>query len=254
MQTKMKWNQHKNKASPTMSSQPQLSIYIPRIHTVFTEDVIRCVMEYSCTFLSIVRVGQVARIDFTPINSNGFHQEENTSNFRSAYVYFINKDPIRPYNPHPVWDCIEKGNSYQLSLPNDCPNISQSTDKLKSLISRCRKEDWTYWTCLKNKKPVPFTYMNIHQVVDNCIYLENQLIAQKSDLENQLISQKVNLENYMLDQVAYMERLKSDIGHLEDEIHHLKKTNEEFLKDINTLHALIWLLVIWISIWTFTSN
>lgn len=177
----------------------QLSIYIPHIHKDMTEVIIKNIMEYWRRGSGSwnIRVGKVARVDFSPIYSNGFHQEsDDKSEFRAAYVYFINKDPhpmwarndeYSPYSLHPIWECIEKGNPYHLLLPPDMEKYLKDTK---------------YWTCLENKHPIQPTYMNIHQVVDNCITQKailEQLIAQKADLENQLIAQKADLENQKAD-------------------------------------------------------
>jgi len=108
-----------------------------------------------------LRVGFVARVDFTPINkSKGFQKVIEPGAFRSAFVHFLpQRQP--PMYIHPVWDCVEKEVPYHLHVS---------------------KEE--YWICLKNKSPVQNTHMNIHQVVDNCAYLEKLIITQKTEIES----------------------------------------------------------------------
>jgi tRNA U34 5-carboxymethylaminomethyl modifying enzyme MnmG/GidA len=40
-----------------------------------------------------------------------------------------------------------------------------------------------YWICLKNKNPVQYTMMNIHQVVENSRHLENLVEEQKNKIQ-----------------------------------------------------------------------
>lgn len=159
-----------------MSSQLN-SIYIPRVSKVHTEESIRYIMDVS-------RVGMVTRVDFTPINkSKGFQKVVEPGAFRSAFVHFTTTWQHPTYT-HVVWEGIRNDVPHQLVVSKD-----------------------EYWICMKNKSPIQSTHMNIHQVVDNCAYLEKQLIAQTSETET------------LKEQVT---ELKLEIGHLKDAIQAIK--------------------------------
>jgi hypothetical protein len=142
------------------------SIYIPRISVNHTEDTIRKVMEY-------YRIGTVRHVDFIPINKKPGFVENFDQVIMSAFVYF--SDPWlssaddmysfknETYNGQghiEFWDTIACDQSYILHL-----------------------NEKEYWICLKNKKPVQRTMMNIHQVVENGRYLENLVQEQAKKIE-----------------------------------------------------------------------
>jgi hypothetical protein len=129
-----------------------------------TEDTIRNVMDY-------YRIGKVRHVDFIPINKKPGFVENFDQVMMSAFVYF--SDPWlssaddmysfknETYNGHiEFWDTISYDQPYMLHL-----------------------NEKEYWICLKNKKPVQRTIMNIHQVVENGRYLENLVQEQAKKIE-----------------------------------------------------------------------
>lgn len=138
-----------------------VSIYIPRMSTVWTEYGVKIVMER-------MKVGTVSYVDFTPIHKKpGFG--EDIDSVMSAFVHF--EDPLfgmdgkyhcmSGFPLNEFWTAIENGKSYK--------------------IQACPEE---YWICLKNKNPIKRTLMNIHQVVENGRYLENLVTSQAEEIKN----------------------------------------------------------------------
>ena len=156
------------------------SIYIPRMSTSHTVASIKNIM-------SSYRIGTVERVDFTPINKKPGFGENVDQVVMSAFVHF--SDPLlgldNCYNymsdstlgNNDFWDAISAEKPYKLQI--------------------ARNE---YWICLKNKNPVQYTMMNIHQVVENSRHLEKlveeqnnkiQKLEQKMDNMNEVIIQFV---------------------------------------------------------------
>lgn len=139
-----------------------VSIYIPRISTIWTENLIRSIMKNN-------GLGTVTRVDFTPINKKPGFSEKYESGLMSAFVHFM--DPVlcadgKYYwiNEQPLgtfWTTISNEQSYKLKINKD-----------------------EYWICLKNKNPVKHTLMNIHQVVENGRHLENLVTMQAEEIKN----------------------------------------------------------------------
>lgn len=118
------------------------SVYIPRMSVYWTEQDVKNIMYDTW-------MGDVSYVDFVSICQKPGFLTENTVNqqFKSAFVHFndyrdlhfVVRQAIDVENPKP----------YKLEIsPTE------------------------YWMLLKNKNPVPRTWMNIHQVVDNCRMLE----------------------------------------------------------------------------------
>jgi hypothetical protein len=109
-------------------------------------------------------IGTVTHVDFTPINkSKGFQGVVEPGAFRSAFVHFLAPIHLRPASiEHSIWNAIENEVPYKLFV-----------------------NEHEYWICLKNKNPVRRTHMNIHQVVDNCAYLEKLILAQAAEIKAQ---------------------------------------------------------------------
>lgn len=142
------------------------SIYIPRMSVNHTEESIRKIMR-AC------QIGTVRHVDFIPINKKPGFVENFDQVMMSAFVYF--SDPwlssaddtysfkSDKYMGHTqFWDTIAAGEAFQVNV----------TEK-------------EYWICLKNKKPIQRTMMNIHQVVENGRYLENLIQEQAKKIEEQ---------------------------------------------------------------------
>ncbi len=127
------------------------TIYIPRILSYFTEEQIaRVFINYD--------IGNVARVDFNAIGKKPGFKEEEESNVRCAFVH-INHF----YNSvvsNEIQKALEEEKEYRLQLNNN-----------------------SYWILLKTKTPVKATNMNIHQIVDNCRYLEGIVEQQQKQIE-----------------------------------------------------------------------
>ena len=119
------------------------SIYIPRIRADYTEIMIREKLNY---------VGFVKYVDFAPINpGNGFgNKEKIIGEFQCAFVHLL----LEPWNPYVVemLSYLNHGQRFTIWI-----------------------HDKEYWLILENHNPIPRTWMNIHQVVDNCRLLELQV-------------------------------------------------------------------------------
>jgi len=138
-----------------------VSIYIPRMCTVWTEYGVKEIMrKYG--------IGTVARVDFTPINKKpGFCEDVDLDvmsafvHFKDVLIYANKKYDLRSGAPlSQFWTTIAAGESYKLH------------------ISRGE-----YWICLKNKNPVKNTLMNIHQVVENGRHLECLVMSQAEEIK-----------------------------------------------------------------------
>jgi hypothetical protein len=140
------------------------SIYIPRMSTVHTEASIRKVMHD-------FRIGTVTHVDFIPINKKPGFVEYFDQVVMSAFVYFSDPwlssaDDMYCFTSEKYMGNIQFWNTIATYEPCKIP---VSTNE--------------YWLCLKNKKPIQRTMMNIHQVVENGRYLENLVQEQASKIE-----------------------------------------------------------------------
>lgn len=119
-------------------------------------------------------IGIVSYVDFTPINKRPGFGEDVDSVVKSAFVHFSD-----PYY-------AEIGGSYGYHFRYRTTNRNTDFwDKINSDQSyKLQLESREYWICLKNKKPVQRTLMNIHQVVENGRYLENLITEQGEEIKN----------------------------------------------------------------------
>lgn len=134
-------------------------IYIPRIAVTFTE--------YNIVLLfNNFDIGRVSRVDFTSIGKKpGFIEEpteatELNTNFRAAFIH------------------IEAFYGSQLS--DDIQRALETEECYKLQVS-----EKSFWMLLKATNPIKETKMNIHQIVDNCRYLEGIVEAQQKQIEAQ---------------------------------------------------------------------
>lgn len=128
------------------------SIYIPRLSTSVTEYFVREELEKV--------IGNVYRVDFTPINKKPGFTEIVDYEFRSAFIHFqrhyTNKETIE------ILKKLERGESHKF-------------------YPTCILE---YWILLKAKNPVQQTMMNNSQIVENCRYLEAKVEEQQETIKN----------------------------------------------------------------------
>jgi hypothetical protein len=134
-----------------MNVNTNLSIYIPRMSTRWTQEGISEVMSKKF-------IGTVSYVDFTPINKKPGFGEDVDSVVKSAFIHF-SEDCHESIMKNEFWRTIESGSSYKLQLERE------------------------YWICLKNKNPVQRTLMNIHQVVENGRHLENLIASQSEEIK-----------------------------------------------------------------------
>ena len=132
------------------------SIYIPRMATYHTEISIKNIM---CSF----RIGNVVRVDFTQINKKPGFGENVDDVVMSAFVHF--SGPLGFDNSTleniDFWNKISSDQPYRLYINSN-----------------------EYWICLRNKNPVQYTKMNIHQIVENGRHLENLIKEQQTVIDN----------------------------------------------------------------------
>ena len=134
-------------------------IYIPRIAVTFTE--------YNIVLLfNNFDIARVSRVDFTSIGKKpGFIEEptevtELNTNFRAAFVH------IEAF--------------YGSQLADDIKQALETEECYKLQVS-----EKSFWMLLKAANPIKETKMNIHQIVDNCRYLEGIVEAQQKQIEAQ---------------------------------------------------------------------
>jgi hypothetical protein len=130
------------------------SIYIPRMSAKVTEE--QVIMEFDK-----FRIGEVRRVDFTPIVKRpGFGADVDTV-VKSAFVhfrhYYYNDLTLE------IMRKINDGESHRIR-----PACSSTNE---------------YWILLKSTNPIPDTMMNPAQIVENCRVLESKVDAQALTIE-----------------------------------------------------------------------
>jgi hypothetical protein len=141
------------------------SIYIPRMDCRHTKETIQELMSAHC-------IGKVSYVDFTPMRKQrGFNEYNDGTNMMSAFVHF---DVMKHYSGG---NCV--------LLPNMASNQTFWDFMLEKKSYKIYVSNTEYWVCLLNTTPVKRTMMNIHQVVDNCRYLETQVEEQADKIQNQ---------------------------------------------------------------------
>jgi hypothetical protein len=120
--------------------------------------------------MSSYRIGTVERVDFTPINKKPGFGENVDEIVMSAFVHF--SDPLLGYD-----------NCYNYMSDSYLGNNDFWDDMTCNQPYRLQITRNEYWICLNNKKPVQYTMMNIHQVVENSRHLENLVEEQKNKIQ-----------------------------------------------------------------------
>ena len=129
-----------------------MSIYIPRMSASTTENEVR-------DRLHVSKIGEVRRVDFTPIKKKPGFGENIDSVIKSAFVHFN-----RFYN-----DRAEFLENIQIG-ENKC-------------VLYLDAEKRSYWILLKAVNVVPDTMMNNHQIVENCRFLEKKVEDQEQRIQ-----------------------------------------------------------------------
>jgi hypothetical protein len=140
------------------------SFYIPRIKSHHTASDVAQIFAY-------YGIGNVLRVDFTPLYQKPGFAPEAQSDIRTAFVH-----------------C-------------DALFTTQLTDSIVTTIEtgasyRFYVSDREYWLILKNRAPVTETMLNCHQIVDNCRTLEQQiqvLTARNEELEETVAKQSEDI-------------------------------------------------------------
>lgn len=131
-----------------MSQYPS-NIYIARISSFVTEENIRA---------ELAELGNITRIDFTPIGKKPGFVENIESNIKSAFVHF---DRPLIYS--------------QISL-----NIAEYGSVKMYPTFLCGRE---YWILRTIQSPIPDTMMNNAQIVANCRFLEDKIAEQEATIK-----------------------------------------------------------------------
>jgi uncharacterized coiled-coil protein SlyX len=182
------------------------SFYIPRILTNYTEQDV-------CDIFEQEGIGMVERVDFAPINPRPGFGVSLHNVVRSAFVHFntIYSTELA-YN---IVSILETGEAYKFYTNNR-----------------------NYLLLLKNRAPVPATMMNIHQVVDNCRLLEEN-VAEKSNSTEKKIEEQSNriaeLEATVTKQSVDIDRLQMTIYQLLGKIFDQETESDQMFMDYNRM-------------------
>ena len=152
-------------------------IYIPRLPIAVTS-------YYICETFDNNEIGCVTRVDFNSIGKKpGFVEEPIEANelnrdFKNAFIHietFYNSQLAED-----IKNTLEKGECFKLQTGAKC-----------------------FWMLLKATNPIKETKMNIHQIVDNCRYLEGIVEAQQKQIEAQQkqIEQLINVTEKVREEV-----------------------------------------------------
>jgi hypothetical protein len=144
------------------SMQEVLSIYIPRINVNYSEE------DIMYTF-RLLNIGDVDRVDFVELN--GSYQRTSDSLYKSAFVH------MEFYYPSVLATGIY--NILTRKQGNKCYQLNVSDNE--------------YWLLKPNLRPVKYTDLNIHQVVENLCLLENKVKELENELEELKTKGKTNI-------------------------------------------------------------
>jgi uncharacterized coiled-coil protein SlyX len=119
----------------------------------FTEDMVKTEMTYR-------KVGYASRIDFTEINKKpGFKTKGNVTGKKSAFIHFD------AFHNSEIHEAFSRGLSYRMNIGYPTPD--------------------EYWIILPARNPIPRTMMNVHQIVENCRFLEEKIEEQQEKISKQ---------------------------------------------------------------------
>ena len=127
------------------------SIYIPRVSAGYNAPLLEHIFNRD--------IGAVERVDLLPCSNQKFFDRPQASNrFNKAFIHF---KYLYDYQISKlILTTLEQGNSYHWHI-----------------------QPREYFILLKNRDPVPSTILNIHQVVDNCRLLEQEVETQKREID-----------------------------------------------------------------------
>jgi hypothetical protein len=142
--------------------QSQSSFYIPRMGIDVTEDDVKYAFTYNNNY-----IGEVARVDFTPINKQPGFYEDLSGTAKSAFVH------MTTVYSNPLTDAIRRKFSEKKAFKFILPNCNNCA----------------YWLLLNNNHPVQPTMMNVNQIAENSRFLQSKIEEQNETirrLENKL--------------------------------------------------------------------
>lgn len=192
-----------------------LSIYIPRMSIHHDVESVTNIMEnYS--------IGTVSHVDFTPINQKPGFNENTNNNLKSAFVHFSDPSPVNDDNYHySSRFTIGNANFWNIVLYTNGPYKLQVSTR-------------EFWLCLENKNPVQRTMMNIHQVVENCRYLENLIEKQAEKLKEQEETIKM-FDNKLGNVHSVISQLLSGLFNHKSQYEVLKTYNDNLFLGLNEI-------------------
>jgi len=123
-----------------------ISLYIPRMSSFITEDMIKKELSF---------IGNIKRVDFTPVNKKVGFVENVNEPMKSAFVHFY----------------------FMLNHYKTYFNSGESFRHYLQFGSE-------YWILLKANNPVQDTMMNNAQIVENCRLLEKKVEEQATTIES----------------------------------------------------------------------
>jgi len=187
------------------------SFYIPRIA------VKACNTDFLSDIFEYMLIGKVYRIDFTTIKPTSFKKAHEQDGYFSAFVHM--SEIFQSSVSTDILEAIQgsHGAAYKLRIGHDL---------CKFLI------------LMKNHKPVTETCLNIHQVVENCVHLEQTLSSNSKTLTrlrstvDSIAFQTANfpfLEDDAVDKTQQIGDVKQQLIQLTDETTQ-QSTQIEFLR------------------------
>ena len=179
--------------SNTMSyNQPRsFSIYIPRIASCYTSVDIAGEIQHS--------LGTVERVDIVNIGQKPGFKETTVDENRVQFAAFVHMSRLNQTDAanNIFYNFLERGEPYMHYI-----NFNE------------------YWIILKNLQPVRTTFMNIHQVTDNCRQLEERvedLSAERDAQQETILMQRTaieKLEGVVQIQAKQIDRIQETIYQL----------------------------------------
>jgi hypothetical protein len=158
-----------------------------------------------------LQIGQVKRIDFTPIHKKPGFDEDVHSFVKSAFVHFHYY-----YNNENSTRILEKlfcGEGHKI-------NVIITTNPYNNM-----EHTYEYWTLLKATNPIQETMMNESQIVENCRFLEKKVIEQAEKIKY-LERKTDNIQNVVQQLVCGLFSHKTQSGTLNRHLDNLFGDNQ----------------------------
>lgn len=134
-----------------------ISIYIPRMSVTHNEAVIQHALS---------TIGLVHSVDFVPVSKEKPGFSESYGPFMSAFVY------LQPYRGG---DLLTPNEYYEYNANLKLMATEFYTAYVANMPFKLHVSHTEYWLLIKNKKTIPRSKMNIHQITENARYMELQM-------------------------------------------------------------------------------